>query len=100
MIVNAQTPDPRTFGQIVSIFLDLILLLVPLVASLALLAFFWGLAKFVYNVSGDEKAVADGKNLMKWGLVALFVMVAVWGILRFFYGEIGFTQFRVPFLPE
>ncbi|OHA91952.1 MAG: hypothetical protein A2723_00400 [Candidatus Zambryskibacteria bacterium RIFCSPHIGHO2_01_FULL_52_18] len=80
-------------------FLDLVLLLVPLVASLALLAFFWGLAKFIYNVSGDEKAVGEGKNLMKWGLIALFVMVSVWGILRFAYGELGFSGFGVPFLP-
>ncbi|OHA96913.1 MAG: hypothetical protein A3J09_00400 [Candidatus Zambryskibacteria bacterium RIFCSPLOWO2_02_FULL_51_21] len=91
--------DPRTFGDIVQMFLDLVLLLVPLVASLALLAFFWGLAKFIYNVSGDEKAVGEGKNLMKWGLIALFVMVSVWGILRFAYGELGFSGFGVPFLP-
>ncbi len=91
--------DPRTFGDIVDMFLDLVLLIIPIIASLALLAFFWGLVKFISN-AGDEKAIGDGKSLMKWGLVALFVMVSIWGILRLAYGELGFTQFGIPFLPQ
>ncbi len=57
---------------------------IAVVIALALLGFFWGLAKFIFRVGGDEKAVDDGKRIMKWGLVALFVMVSVWGIVRFF----------------
>lgn len=91
--------DPRIFGNIVDIFLELIFLIIPIVASLAVLAFVWGLAKFIYNVGGDEKAIGDGKNLMKWGLIALFIMISIWGLLRFAYGEFGFTQFGIPFLP-
>ena len=48
-----------------------------IVAGLALLAFFWGLARFIFHVGGDEKAVDEGKRIMKWGLLALFVMVSV-----------------------
>ena len=77
---------------------DLILavgrLINPLIAisvGLALLAFFWGLAKFIFRVGGDEKAVDDGKRIMKWGLVALFVIVSVWGIIRFMQSELGLT---------
>lgn len=56
---------------------------IGVVVALALLAFFWGLAKFIFKVGGDEKAEDEGKRIMKWGLVALFVMVSVWGIVRF-----------------
>lgn len=60
----------------------------PLIATLvgvALLVFFWGLAKFIFRLGGDgEKAVEEGKRVMKWGLIALFVMVSVWGIIEFF----------------
>jgi Ni,Fe-hydrogenase I cytochrome b subunit len=56
---------------------------IAIVIALGLLAFFWGLAKFIFKVGGDEKAVDDGKRIMKWGLIALFVMVSVWGIIRF-----------------
>jgi hypothetical protein len=91
--------DTRTFMDIVNIFIDLILMTIPVVASLALLVFFWGLVKFIWNVSGDEKAITEGKSLMIWGIIALFVLVSIWGILRFMSAEVGFTQFGLPVLP-
>lgn len=56
--------------------------LLLVIAGLALLAFFWGLMKFI-SKAGDEKSHAEGKSLMVWGLIALFVMVSVWGIVYF-----------------
>lgn len=61
----------------------LINMTVGILVGVALLAFFWGLAKFIFRVGGDEKAVDEGKRIMKWGLIALFVMVSVWGIVIF-----------------
>ncbi len=58
------------------------------VAGIALLAFFWGLAQYIFKLGGDEKAVESGKTLMKWGTVALFVMISIWGIVRFIQDEI------------
>ncbi len=66
------------------------------VAGLALLVFMWGLVKFIFKIGGDEKAIEEGKNLMKWGLVALFVMISVWGIIGFFQGELGLDQVNQP----
>jgi hypothetical protein len=91
---------PTDFKSLVEIFYDLIKLLIPIAASLALLAFFWGLAKFIFNASGDAKAVQEGKNIMLWGTLALFVLISVWGILRFLSGELGFGSLGIPFLPE
>jgi hypothetical protein len=70
--------------------------LVLLVIALAVLAFFWGLAKFIFNVSGDEKSVEEGKRIMIWGIIALFVMVSVWGIIRFAQGELNLRRFLPP----
>lgn len=92
-------PD-SVFGDLVRMFFELIMSVIPLVASLALLAFFWGLVKFISNVSaGSKDAVSQGKSLMIWGIVALFIMVSLWGVLRFAYGEFGFTGFGIPTLP-
>lgn len=75
-------------------------MVIPVVFSLALLVFIWGLVKFISRTGGDEKAVTEGKKLMIWGLVALFIMVSIWGILRFFYGAFGFSRtFGLPLLP-
>jgi len=67
---------------------DIIDILIPLVAALALLYFFWGLAKFILN-AGNEDAQKEGKNIMIWGIVALFVIVSVWGLVRFVGSAIG-----------
>ena len=54
----------------------------PIVVGIALLGFFWGLAKFIFS-AGDEGAKDEGKRIMIWGVVALFVMVSVWGLVNF-----------------
>ena len=60
----------------------LVELALPIVVGIALLAFFWGLVKFIF-AAGDETAKDKGKRIMLWGLIALFVMVAVWGLVKF-----------------
>lgn len=63
-----------------------------IVTGIALVAFLWGLAKFIFRVGGDEKAVESGRTLMIWGVVALFVMVSVWGIVAFFEEAFGLPK--------
>jgi len=58
----------------------------PIVVALGLLVFFWGLVKLIW---GGGEAVEEGKNLMIWGVVALFVMVSVWGLTRFIGNAFG-----------
>ena len=55
--------------------------LVEVLTGVALVVFFWGLVKFI-SQSGDEKAVASGKQLMVWGVIGLFVIIAVWGLVE------------------
>jgi len=59
---------------------DWIQLLTPIVVALALLYFFYGLATYILK-SGDEEKKAEGKNIMIYGIIALFVMVSVWGLV-------------------
>jgi len=48
---------------------------------LALLFFFWGVARFILNADNEEKR-REGKSIMVWGIVALFVMLFVWQIVN------------------
>lgn len=80
----------RSIGRLISIAL-------PIVVALALLAFFWGLVKFIF---GGEEKKAEGKHLMIWGIVALFIMVAVWGIVRFIGNALGVSpEATAPVVP-
>lgn len=57
--------------------------LIAILVALALAVFIWGLVKFIWRLGGDEEEVKEGKKLMVWGIVALFVMLSVWGIVIF-----------------
>lgn len=75
---------------------NLIDLLIPIAFSLALLFFFWGLAKFIFH-AGDQKTVEEGKRRMLWGVIALFVIVSIWGIIQFI--QAAFFTGPVPLQP-
>src|SRR3990167_9553969 len=70
---------------------DIIKIALPIVVALALLAFFWGLVKFIF-AQGNEEAKADAKKIMLWGLIALFVMVSVWGVVNFIGSAFGIPE--------
>lgn len=66
---------------------DIVEMLTIVAAGVALLVFFWGLIKYIL-AQGSEASKIEAKKVMGWGLVALFVMVSVWGIINFFQDEL------------
>jgi hypothetical protein len=55
---------------------------IGILVTLALATFFWGLVRYLFHLGG-EKGAEQGKHLMIYGVVALFVMVSVWGLVAF-----------------
>jgi len=90
MFAGAQntTGDLGGFVNVVGV---IVTLLVPIVSTLAIVFFFYGLAKYVLN-SGDEEKKEEGKNIMIWGVLAMFVLVTIWGIVGFLQKTVGNTQ--------
>ena len=78
--------------DLLTALLDLFNNLIYVVFSFSLVIFFWGLAKFILN-AGDEKTHEDGRHLMFWGIIALFVMTSIWGIIAFLQNNLGFDEF-------
>lgn len=62
--------------------------LVPIAVTLALFFFIWGLAIYIKN-SGSEEAKAEGRRKMIGGIIALFVVVGIWGIVKFIGRTVG-----------
>jgi len=81
VIVPTGNPDLGRLGsllnQLYNILNDIIL---PGILVLALIFFMWGVAMFILG-AGDPEKREQGKHIMIWGIVALFVIVAVWGIV-------------------
>lgn len=58
---------------------------VTLLITAAFVVFFWGVVIFIWGRAtgkGDMADLKKGKEFMIWGLVALFIMVSVWGIIK------------------
>ena len=79
--------------------------LVPFVISLAVLFFLWGVFKFVASGDDEEKR-ASGRQLMINGVIAIFVMVSIWGLIAFLDSTLGLeddiqepVQLPVPTFP-
>jgi|TARA_B100000315_G_C14150532_1_gene395521 cell division protein FtsW (lipid II flippase) len=66
--------------------------LIGLLFALALLLFFWGIFQFISNADNEEGR-DKGKRHMIWGILGMFIILSVWGIL----GVLGATfGFEIP----
>lgn len=59
---------------------------IPILFALALLGFFYGLVVYIF---GAEHNKDQAKKTMLWGIIALFVMAAVWGLVAWLGNAVG-----------
>jgi hypothetical protein len=69
--------------------------LVPILMTLALVVFIWGLIKYITS-AGDPDKAKEGKSIMIWGVIALFVMASVWGLTSTIGSFLGIDQGSAP----
>ncbi len=69
---------------------------VPLIFSLAFLVFLWGVFKLM--TASDVKGKQEGQKVIWWGILGLFVMVSLWGILKILGTTLGIDATVVPTL--
>lgn len=62
--------------------------LVIVVIGLAMLFFFWNMGQVILK-SGDPKAREESRNRMVWGVIAIFVMFSIWGIVYWIGDNLG-----------
>lgn len=95
--------DDLTFESIVNRLLQLIGEIVPLLVGIAVVGVFYGVAKYILSAGNPEKR-ADGAKFMIYGIISLFVMVSIWGLVAilqatiFGNGDIGSFE-GIPQLP-
>ncbi len=85
MVVSAQTQSG--LAGIFSRIMGLLTMLIPLIITLALVLFLWGIIKYVTAKGADDHAGAI-KTIVT-GIIVLFVMVSVWGLVGIFGDTIG-----------
>ncbi|MEK7120514.1 MAG: pilin [Patescibacteria group bacterium] len=95
-VASAQVTDVDSVFDLVSGWINT---LVPIIIALAVLAFIWGVFRYVVASSDDDKA--KGRNMMIWGVVGIFVMVSVWGLVGVLKNTFGLDNSAIdtPELP-
>lgn len=71
-----------TFTQFVVFFVgDIVNKVIVVIVGLATVYFFWGVAKYILH-SGDAAQREEGRDMMIYGIIAIFVMISVWGFVN------------------
>lgn len=70
----------NAFG-LITIFNMLLSWVIPVLVTLAVVYFIWGIVQYMVNAS-DEEAKKAGRQKIINGLIGLFVIIAFWGIIR------------------
>lgn len=89
----ARAVDIGSVGTTLEAFNKLLGTITVITFTAALAVFFWGLAKYMWS-AGSEEAKAQGRRVMVGGVIALFVMSSVWGIITFFAKDLGLEDIK------
>jgi uncharacterized membrane protein YidH (DUF202 family) len=88
VVALAQFTDLRSsFEEIVDIINSIV---IPLIVGIAGVWFMIGVIKYVTAGESEEGRKA-GRNMMIWGIIALFVMISVWGLVNILVETFGLS---------
>lgn len=73
----------------------IVVAIIPLIFALAFMFFMWGVMKFI--MASDSTKREEGKKFIIAGLIGLFVMTSLWGIITIVGNTLG-TGSAVPLL--
>lgn len=68
--------------------------LISLLFAVALAVFIWGVAKYLTNPE-NETIRKESKAHMMWGVVGMFIMISVFGIMRIVLNTLGEKKIKV-----
>lgn len=90
-IFSLLLPSVSSAQNIQSLFLlfnNLLNALIGMLITAAIVVFFWGLIKYLLHDGSSEDA-HKGIYQMIWGVVAIFVMVSIWGLIALLQRTFG-----------
>jgi len=87
IIALAQYTPNQGIGGLFSLVGSWVKMALPLLISIAVVWFIWNV--FQYTIAGDEEKKAAAKSQMIWGIIGIFVMVSVWGLVGILQSTFG-----------
>ncbi|OHA26854.1 MAG: hypothetical protein A3C06_02315 [Candidatus Taylorbacteria bacterium RIFCSPHIGHO2_02_FULL_46_13] len=84
LLASAQITDLTSFQTTLQSILAIVF---PILLTIAVFVIVWGIFKFILN-AGDEEARKTGRSFILWGVVGIFLMLSVWGLVNILYNTI------------
>jgi hypothetical protein len=81
--VNQGQINGNSLLQLLALAQTIVVRLVPFLIGLAIVAFFWFLVTYIWGSNDKPEEKAKSAKSMGWSILAIFVMVSVWGIIAF-----------------
>jgi uncharacterized membrane protein YidH (DUF202 family) len=80
---------PQAAGQVLErIKTEVWTPIATVVFATGFMLFMWGLVRFLWNID-NESGRDTGKQHMVWGIVGMFIMVSIWGIIAMIDNTFG-----------
>lgn len=70
--------------------------IIPFIFAIAIVMFVWGAVKFFIIGADEESKREQGKQFMIWGIIALAVMISVWGLVGILTSTFGVNGSVLP----
>ncbi|PIR70562.1 MAG: hypothetical protein COU46_00915 [Candidatus Niyogibacteria bacterium CG10_big_fil_rev_8_21_14_0_10_42_19] len=74
---------------------NILIQIIPILMILATVIFLWGVITYI-TAGGDEEKIKSGRTYMLWGIIALFVMVVIWGLVLVLENTFGIEREGIP----
>ena len=85
-----------TVNSLINTFKGILGAVIPFFMILATVIFLWGVIQYI-TAGGEEEKIKAGRTYMLWGIIGLFVMIAVWGLVNVLATTLGIgTNNTIP----
>jgi hypothetical protein len=98
VLALAQTANLSGISTLVDQFGSIIAKVIPILFALAIIYFFWGVIKYIRS-AGDPKAASEGKSIMIWGVIAIAVMLSIYGLVNWLQSSFGINNQQTAPVP-
>ncbi len=88
-VPGVASADTSTLKGIIDSFAEIIgTSVIALLSGAALATFMWGLIRLI-SAQGDQNKREEAKRWLVWGIIGMFVLVGLWGIVGFISSTFG-----------
>ena len=94
-LMALSSPDPERVDTLLGYILNAADILITILITLSFVVFGWGIVKLIAN-AGDPQKIKDAKGIMLWGVIGIFILASMYGIITFIRKYTGITSDNPP----